>query len=221
MTSKMKKIISLGGSVIDPSELDIEKIKQFGRDVKYEEFVTVVGGGHLAREYIKAIDNESEKTKDKIGILATVLNAQIVSEIIDAKVVHPSIIGMKYAIETAKKKSQVVSSGWKPGFSSDYVTAYFAKELKVKEIINITSVGGVYTKNPNKFKDAELIKQLSWKKYLKEFVKKERWFAGESLPFDPVASKLCSKEKIKVIIVNLENFGKLMNNDEFTGTVIE
>ncbi|MEM4396675.1 MAG: UMP kinase [Candidatus Woesearchaeota archaeon] len=219
-------IISLGGSVITPSNIDIYAIKYFVKTLKEidERTIVVVGGGSLARQYINTIISEKrdfEKIKhklDDLGILATIMNAELISLLSNLEAVHPSKISMKKAITIMKKRKKTICSGWKPGFSTDYVTAYIAKQMKEDFIINITKVGGIFTKDPTKHLDAKLIKELTWNEYLEMF--DDSWIPGKNVPFDNSAAFLCKTSKIKVFITNLENFEKFVKNKEMIGTLI-
>ncbi|MEM2115702.1 MAG: UMP kinase [Candidatus Woesearchaeota archaeon] len=220
-------IISLGGSVINPNLLDIYAIKYFGDTIKKidERAIIVVGGGSLARQYINSILIEKKESLskvkerlDRIGILATIINAELVSILTNIDVIHPYIISMKKAISIIKRHKRIISSGWKPGFSTDYVSSYIASKLKEKMIINITKVGGVYTKDPTKYLDAKLIKELLWDEFLEMF--DEDWFPGKNIPFDYNAAVLCKAKKMRVLITNLEGFEKFIKNKEIVGTLI-
>ncbi|GAG25334.1 unnamed protein product, partial [marine sediment metagenome] len=119
------------------------------------------------------------------------------------------------------KKKILFAGGWKPGWSTDYDAVLLAKNLCVNEIINITNTDYVYDKDPNKFKDAKPIKEISWKKFRK--LVGDRWKAGLCMPFDPIAVKEAEKLKLKVIVLgkDLKNLKNFLNNKKFEGTIIK
>src|ERR1035437_10164295 len=81
-----KIIISLGGSLIVPNDIDIEFLKEF-KDLiisqinKGKKFIIITGGGRTARKYqdaLKEISAPSLDHSDLLGIYCTRLNAEFV-----------------------------------------------------------------------------------------------------------------------------------------------
>jgi len=211
MPKKLKKtiIISLGGSLVVPGEVDIGFLKSFKRVLeKYLfncKFFIIVGGGKTARTYQKAMAEFGAKTSDKdwIGIDATKMNAKIVRQVF------------------AKQKI-FVGGGEKPGNSTDYIAIKIAKKYKAKTIINLTNIDYVYDKNPGEFVDAKPFKEISWKNFQK--LVGSKWIPGMNAPFDPRASKLAEKLRMEVLIINgknLEGLEDFLNNKPFIGTIIK
>lgn len=208
-----------------PDKIDTEFIKRF-RDLilnylAKKKFVICVGGGKIAREYIKALSEfgADNNEKDWAGINVTWLNAQVVKNALGDKS-HQEVIK-----EPGKRirtdKDIVVAGGWKPGWSTDYDAVLLAKNFKSKTIINLTNIDCVCDKNPKEFPDAKPIENISWQDFQK--IVGDKWTPGISVPFDPEASKLAEKLKLKVVIINgnkLENFEKFLNNKSFIGTAI-
>jgi len=219
---KMKIVISLGGSVIVPKEIDVKFIKEFAKLIKkYKKkhrFSIVCGGGYTARIYTRKAKDFGISTKKahELGIDATHLNAKFLAMILNAKFSkeHPNEIG--------KMKGLIVSGGYKPGWTTDTDAALIAKSMKADVLINITDVKGVYTKDPDKYKDAKLIRKMDWLEFEKMFGKKIKG-AGKHYVFDPLAAQICKKENIKVIVIgkDIKNLKNVLNNKEFIGTVIE
>jgi len=227
-------IISLGGSLVAPNEIDIGFLKSFRHVLsrwlchrgsstksgqKYRFFITV-GGGKICRIYQKALLEFGAKSNDRdwMGISVTKLNAEIVKQMF-AGSAYPKLIDPVKKIKT--NKDIVISGGYKPGASSDYVSVLMAKIYGVKTIVNLTNIDYVYDKNPNKFSDTKPLKEIDWKSF--ERIVGDKWSPGTSMPFDPRASKLASKLKLKVIILNgkkLERLEKFLNNKPFIGTII-
>jgi len=220
-------IISLGGSLIVPNEIDTKFLLEFQslilRHAKRHKFIIICGGGRTARKYQEAArktGNPSSIDLDWIGIHATRVNAQLLHALLGKKA-YKRII--KNPTERVAFKEQIlICAGWKPGFSTDYDAVQLARSHKAKKIINLTNVDYVYTKNPKKFRDARPIKEMAWK-YFRKIVG-NKWNPGLNAPFDPIASKLAEKYEIKVIIANGKNLGnleKILHGKEFIGSVIE
>ncbi|MEK7664972.1 MAG: UMP kinase, partial [Patescibacteria group bacterium] len=122
---------------------------------------------------------------------------------------------------TKTEKKIMVGAGWKSGWSTDYVSVLSAKTNNIKTIINLTNIDYVYDKNPKEFSDAKSIKEISWPDFRK--IVGDKWSPGLSMPFDPRASKLAEKLKLKVVIINGKNLERLknfLNNKPFIGTTI-
>ena len=220
-------VISLGGSLLVPGEIDINFLKKFKsiieREIKFgKKFVIIVGGGKTARNYqnaAKALTKVSNEDLDWLGIHATRINAHLLLTIFRKYAYYRIIKNPKEKVEF--KEKILVAAGWKPGFSTDYDAVLLAKTYGSDTIINLTNVDYVYDKDPNKFKDAKPFKEISWKDYL-ELID-QKWTPGMSAPFDPVASKLAQKFKFKVVILNgkkLKNLKNYLENRKFKGTII-
>ncbi|MDO8663623.1 MAG: UMP kinase, partial [Candidatus Wildermuthbacteria bacterium] len=115
----------------------------------------------------------------------------------------------------------LIASGWRPGCSTDTDSTLMARRFKIKEIINAGNISFVFDKDPAKNADAKLFKQISWRDYRK--IIGSRWTPGMSTPFDPIASKLAQKLKIRVLILKgteIKNLEKAISGENFDGTII-
>ncbi len=228
-------IISLGGSLIAPKTgIDHEFLKKFRKLIiseikKAKKFVIVTGGGNTARVYQQAANKITKLTKDDqdwIGIHSTRLNAQLIKTIF-RKYAHPRINKnprTKADIREHFKNNEsiMVAAGWRPGWSTDYVSTILAERLGAKTVINLSNIEYAYDKDPNKYKNAKKIETINWKDFRK--IVGNVWDPGLSMPFDPIASKLAQKLKLKVVICdgkNIANLKKLFAEKKFKGTIIE
>ncbi len=223
-------IISLGGSLIVPDEIDWRFVKNFKKVIekhirKKYKFIIITGGGKTARKYIEAgskIDKITDEDKDWIGIHATRMNAHFIRTVF-RKYAHPRINKNPNDLEDFYnfKESILVAAGWRPGFSTDYDAVLLAKYLGIKTIINFSNIDYVYDKDPHKYKDAKIIKNISWKNFRKMIGSK--WKPGMNAPFDPVASTVAEEENLEVIIMNgknLKNLENYLENKKFKHTRI-
>jgi len=222
------EILSLGGSLVCPDEIDVEFLKNF-RDFilkwikKGKRFVIFVGGGKIARKYQNAARNlgvESQDQLDWIGILATWLNAFFVKSIFGNLAFSQVQSDPRKKIKTNKKL--IFFGGWKPGRSTDFDSVLAAKNFKAKRVINLSDIDYVYDKDPKKFRNAKPLKRISFDEFLKIVGKK--WIPGANLPFDPEAIKLAKKEKIKIVVLNgknFENLEKFFKGKKFEGTIVD
>ena len=221
-------VLSLGGSLIYPKEIDVPYLKKFHTLIlsyiaKGKRFGIICGGGSICRTYITKANEVvplQPFQNDMIGILTTRTNAQLVREIFAESAYKDVIIDYSKRIET--DKPIIVGAGWVPGSSTDKDAVLLAHMYGAKTIINLTNVDYVYDKDPRKFSDATTIKKTTWKEF-KHIVGGE-WKAGMNLPFDPIAAALAEKEKLRVVVLNgnnLDNLEKYLAGKEFVGTVIE
>jgi len=218
-------IISLGGSLVIPGEIDVKFLTEFKKLIlKHvalgETFILIVGGGVTARKYITALKSLSKTSNDDLdwmGIEATRLNAKLV-QISFGKKAHTEIV-----TDPNKKlnfnESILISGGWKPGRSTDDCAVRLAKTYGAKVIINLSNIDYVYDKDPKKYKDAKKIESISWKDFRK--ITGNKWVPGKNLPFDPTAAKTAQENKVKVIIANFKNLNNILNGRPFKGTVVQ
>ena len=225
-TNKETIIISLGGSLVAPGEIDLGFLKSFKYSLqKYldnRKFFIIVGGGKPARYYQKALLEFGAKSNDRdwIGINISKLNAEVVKQLFSGNSYPRIITDPTEKIKT--NKDIIVGAGWKPGWSTDYDAVLVANTYGIKTIINLTNIDYVYDKNPADFPDAKPLKEIDWKSF--ERIVGDKWIPGLSMPFDPRASKLAGKYKLKVVMINGKNLDRLedfLNNKPFIGTVIQ
>ncbi len=228
--NKKTIIISLGGSLIVPEEIDWKFIKKFKALIENQiekgyKFILITGGGKTARKYIEAaakVDAIANEDKDWIGIHATRMNAHFIRTIFREHA-HPRINTNPHDLEDFYnfKENILVAAGWRPGFSTDYDAVVLAKYLDIKNIINLSNIDYVCDKDPRKFPDCKKIKEISWSGFRK--MVGDKWDPGMNAPFDPIASKLAEEENIKVVIMNGKKIGNLENyldGKKFSGTII-
>lgn len=224
-------ILSLGGSIIIPGDINTNFLCKFRNLIlnhmkKGNRAIIVAGGGHVCRVYQNAAVKIVEPKKvsnidlDWIGIKATKMNAELVRAIFSKEAYEKVIDNPTKRVNTIKKI--IVGSGWLPNCSSDKDAVLLAKTYSAKTVVNLTNIDYVYDKNPRKFKGAKPLKKMSWKEM--EKIVGTTWKPGANLPFDPVASKLAAKLKLRVVIINgnnLANFKNFISGKKFKGTVIE
>jgi len=221
-------IISLGGSIIVPKEIDLAFLKGFRAMVekyisKGRRFIIVSGGGHTCRLFQRAAAEVAKLDKedlDWLGIHATRLNAHLLRAIF-RKHANPVVLKDPTSSGIVFKEKILLAAGWKPGFSTDYDTVILAKRFGASTILNLSNQDYVYTKDPLKHKDATPIKAISWKEYRK--IVGDRWDPGMNVPFDPVASKKAEQYGMTVVMLNgtnLKNLDELLSGRKFKGTVI-
>jgi len=227
-------VISLGGSLIVPHQIDWKFIKNFRELIvsemkKGKRFVIVTGGGYTCREYQQAagkITQVTNEDKDWIGIHTTRLNAHLVKTIF-RKYCHPRINKNPHTKENLNKhfaqgEGMMVAAGWRPGRSSDYACAVLGKRLGGKKIINLSNIKYVCDKDPKKYPDAKKIRSMDWKEFRK--IVGNKWDPGLNMPFDPVAAKIAQSNKMELVVMDgrdLKNLKGYFDSKKFKGTIVK
>ena len=220
-------VMSLGGSLIIPENLDLEFIKRFKQFVlsyikKGYRFVIITGGGRTARYYKESackISELDERDKHLIGVRTTQLNAEFIRSIF-GKEAYPEVI-IDYNKKLFTNKKIVIGAGFKPGTTSDFETTMWALNFGVRKVINLSNIECLYTADPNKDKNAKRIRTISWKSFRKMF-RSDNSGGGRHFPFDPIASRVAQENGITTFILgkDLNNLGNLIEGKEFVGTTI-
>ena len=220
-------IISLGGSLIVPEDIDIDFLKDFRNLIlshvaQGKKFVIITGGGKICRKYqnaAKEIVDSSNEDLDWIGIASLKLNAELLRVLFGEKA-YPKVI-IDLSKEFSLDQSIVIGSAYEPGHSTDMDAILAAKTVGAKKLINLSNTDYVYDSDPKKNPDAKKIEKISWKEY-RVLIPKE-WHPGLNTPFDPIASKMAEEEGIEVMIMNgkpISNLEKCLNGEKFVGTLI-
>ncbi|MCL2265850.1 MAG: UMP kinase [Treponema sp.] len=228
----MVTVISLGGSIVAPAQVDVEFVKNFTALIRSfietdsnRRFIFVVGGGGPARHYqsayreIAANGKFKDDEADWVGITATRLNAQLIKAVMSEWCNQEVITN---PTEVSPMTGHVlVAAGWKPGFSTDYDAVLLAERFGADMVINLSNIEKVYTADPKKDPNAQPIDKISWADF--RSMVGDEWVPGKNVPFDPIASRHAEKIGLKVICAggkDLENIRKILNGEEFFGTTI-
>jgi len=221
-------IISLGGSLIIPDQIDIDFLKAFRTLILSQvaigkKFIIITGGGKVCRRYqevAKEITDPSNEDLDWIGIASLKLNAELV-KVIFGKHAHNRVVS-NLSDHFAFEKSIVVGSAYGPGRSTDFDAVEAAKNVGAKKIINLSNIDYVYDSDPKVNPNAKKIEKISWAEYRKLIP--AEWNPGLNSPFDPIASKMAEEAGIEVVIMNgkpIGDFANYLNGEKFFGTVIK
>ena len=226
----MKKetfIISLGGSIIVPDQIDVGFVKDFRKLIisqtkKNRRFVIVTGGGKVCRRYQGAgaeVRKMSAEERDWIGIYVTQLNSHFMRMCFGKYASEKTVFNIHKKVKF--DEPVIFGAGWEPGTSTDYDAVILAKQYNAKTILNLSNIDKVYTKDPNKYKSAKPIDSISWPDFRK--IVGNTFTPGGNYPFDPIASKKAQKLGLKVVSMNGNNMPNLKNffdGKDFVGTVI-
>ena len=231
--SKRRILLKLSGEALAKDTgmgIDFDKVLNIAEVIKESinkdiELSIVVGGGNFWRGRSNTMMDSC--TSDHIGMLATAMNALAVGDAlrqvgIDVRVmtsVEMKEIAEPYIRDKAIKnlnKGRVVVFGCgigSPFFSTDTAAALRAAEIDADIILKATNVDYVYTKDPRKYDDYEIIKETSHLRVIKD----------ELRVMDLTSISLCMDNNIPIRIFNLnklDNLKKAIKGEEL-GTIIK
>lgn len=226
-------VIKVGGSLLlsKQNKINHEFVSQFCQIIKeetyFEQIVIVCGGGSLAREYITFLRNKgtNEALCDLIGIDISRLNSNIIKACLKDKVypiVPKCLEDLSLALQFGKI---IIMGGIQPGQSTTSVAMEVAEFIGATEVLILTDVPGIFDKDPDKYRDAKLMKKLTYDKLHDLLIKSSsstQSAAGEYRIFDIVSLQIIKRSKIEVIITsghNLDEFRKFwIENKQINGT---
>ena len=195
---------------------EIKEVKNAGYEI-----ALVIGGGNFIRGVSAAKDGIIKRTSgDYMGMLATVINAVAMQEALERDNVPVRVqsaikmeeIAENFIVRRAIRhleKGRVVifaAGTGNPFFTTDTAGVLRASEIGAGMIIKATKVDGIYDKDPNKYPDAKLLKEISYEEALKEHIK----------VMDDTAIALAKENKLPIVVCNMFKRGnllKILQND--------
>jgi len=224
----MKLVLKFGGSVLlKDEEIDTKIIKRYALIIdqisQKHKINIVVGGGNLARKYIKALENlgAPESFKDLAGIEISRINAQIFITALKDRAYPVPPKSFDEVIRALSSGKIVVCGGMFPGQSTNAVASFIAEEMKADQLINITDVDYVYTDDPKLNPDVEPIEEIKIDDFI-DLIMKNPGGAGTYKLFDITAAQIIKRSRILLKFVSgrdPENILKAVNNER-VGTVV-
>ena len=226
-------IISVGGSLIVPDQIDTDFLSRFKALIEDKirqgfSFAIIAGGGKTARRYqeaASAVANLSPHDLDWIGIHSTRLNGHLLRTIFH-EVAHPVMITNPDEVQDIPLEVPIiVAAGYRPGASTDLRAVQIAKNLGAKRLVNLSNIDYAYTADPKSPPAGgpmpEKIEKISWTDFRKLIP--AEWDPGLSSPFDPIAAKEAEALDLEVAIINgahLDRFSAYLADQPFEGTII-
>lgn len=230
MTTTETIIMSVGGSLIVPDQIDITFLKTLKTLVTHEatnngrRFIIIAGGGKTARRYQDAAGEVTELTRDDLdwlGIHSTHLNGHLLRTIFRDIAYHIMIKNPDEVLDVPEQYRVIIAAGYRPGCSTDLRAVQIAEKIGAKTVINLSNTDYVYTDNPHTNPAAEKIEDITWVEFRKLIP--DEWAPGLSAPFDPVAAKVAERDGIEVAQLNglkLESLEDYLAGRPFIGTRI-
>lgn len=201
-------------SSIRPIAQKLIDIKKLGIEVS-----VVIGGGNIRRHRDNVDSGIPRHISDQIGICATVMNATVLVQAInalwgDAVCLSAGSIVTPHLSElyTANKGHQYLSEGkivvCAGGTGHCYATTdsgatVRALELECDMLIKWTKVDGIYSKDPMKFDDAERFDTITYKNALN---------LGVNI-MDHSAIALAMDNKLPIFVCKIEEINNILDDD--------
>jgi uridylate kinase len=223
----MRLVVRIGGSVVasPPNTELMSKYADLIKTVEAQghEVAVVLGGGALAREFIKiAKDLGLEmQAQDEIAISCSRLFAQLFLKKLGDFGCSKVAITLDDAQACLAEGKIVVMGGLKPGITTDAVAALVAERISADLLVKGTDQEGVYNKDPRSNPDATKLDSLTFDEFSKIFEGSVHK-AGIHQIIDPEAIKVLKRHRVKLIVVNgfePENILAAVNGEK-VGTII-
>jgi uridylate kinase len=186
----------------------------------------VVGGGNIFRGVAAAAQKMDRVTADHMGMLATVINALALSDALEQIGAHTRVMSAiemhqvaepyirRRAIRHLEKGRIVIFAAGtsNPYFSTDTAATLRALEIRAEVIAKATRVNGVFDKDPLKFPDAVMYKEVTYLEVLSKALG----------VMDATSIAMCRDNKLPIIVFNLNDKGNIMRMSmgETIGTLI-
>ncbi|MDQ3556886.1 MAG: UMP kinase [Gemmatimonadota bacterium] len=168
----------------------------------------VIGGGNIVRGTTASQQGMDRVSADYMGMLATVINALAIQDILERKGVETRVLTAirmeqlaepyirRRALRHLEKGRVVIFAGGtgNPYFSTDSAAVLRGIEMEADVIIKATKVDGVYTADPAKEPSAEFIPEISFLDVI----------TRELAVMDAAAISLCKDNQIPIIVLNLQ-----------------
>jgi uridylate kinase len=193
-------------AVVDRLTDEIRSIAEMGTSLG-----VVIGGGNIVRGAMASRQGMDRVQADYMGMLATVINALAVQDLLETKGVETRVMTAirmeqiaepyirRRAMRHMEKGRVVIFAGGtgNPYFSTDTAAVLRAIEMEADVVIKATKVQGVYSADPNKHPDAEFIPDITFQEVV----------ARELGVMDAPAVSLCKENGLPIIVLNLEDRG--------------
>ncbi|WP_254546032.1 UMP kinase [Halomarina pelagica] len=206
----MRAVVSIGGSVLVP-ELDGERVAAYADVVRSllgagHELGLVVGGGRVARDYIRAgrVLDANEMALDQLGIGVTRLNARLLIAALHGRAAPTPPETYEKAAEAISRGDVPVMGGMVPGQTTDAVAAALAETVGADLLVYATSVPGVYSDDPDEHPDAIHYDEVSTDD-LVDIIAEIDMSAGSNAPVDLLAAKIIQRSGTRTLVLDGTN----------------
>jgi uridylate kinase len=187
----------------------------------------VIGGGNIMRGATASQQGMDRVSADYMGMLATVINALALQDILEKKGVDTRVMTAirmeelaepyirRRAVRHLEKGRVVIFAGGtgNPYFSTDTAAVLRALEIEAQVLMKATNVDGVYTADPRKDPSARFLPELSFQDALVK---------GYAV-MDANAFGLCKENRLPIVVFNINQSGATARvlAGERVGTIVQ
>jgi uridylate kinase len=229
MTQQEIIVMSVGGSLIVPDDIDTAFLAGFKTLIEHElesgrRFIIIAGGGKTARRYQEAaakVATLAAEDLDWMGIHATRLNGHLLRTVFRDIAHREMITNPDTIFDVPPGERLIIAAGYRPGSSTDYRAVQIARHVRAKKMVNLSNTDYIYTDDPASDPAAKKIEAISWADFRKLIP--AEWDPGLSAPFDPIAAREAETYGIEVAQINgqkLEELKNYLDGRPFVGTRI-
>ena len=204
-----EKAFGLESNTLNSLADQIAEISNLGVEV-----AAVVGGGNIWRGVTGAKRGIDRATADYMGMLATVINALALQDVLESHGVDTRVMSAIEMREVAEpyikrrairhlEKGRVVifaAGTGNPFFSTDTTAALRAAEIEAEAILMAKKVDGVYDSDPKLNPNAKRFDELTFLEVLNKGLK----------VMDSTAISLCMDNNIPIQVFNINENGNMM-----------
>lgn len=190
------------------------------------ELGLVIGGGNIFRGAAGEKGGLDRVTGDKMGMLATLINALAMQDALEKEGVYTRVqtaievqkvaeaFIQRRAIRHLEKGRVVIFAGGtgQPYFSTDTAAALYALQIKADVLMKATQVDGIYSADPKKDRNARRFKRLSFHEVLSRRLR----------VMDTTAFAMCEENNLPLLVFNLHKRGNIARavSGEDIGTIV-
>jgi uridylate kinase len=187
----------------------------------------VIGGGNILRGTTASEQGMDRVSADYMGMLATIINALALQDILEKKGVDTRVMTAirmeelaepyirRRAVRHLDKGRAVIFAGGtgNPYFSTDTAAVLRALEIEAQVILKATNVDGIYTADPKKEPSAKFLPQITFQEALVK---------GYAV-MDANAFGLCKENKLPIVVFNINQPGATARvlTGERVGTIVQ
>lgn len=171
------------------------------------EMGVVVGGGNIFRGLAAAAMGLERAVADYMGMLATVINALALQDALEKEGIPTRVLSAIAMHEVAepyirrralrhleKKRVVIFAAGTgSPYFTTDTAAALRASEMGAQAILKGTKVEGIYDQDPVLYREAQMIRHLTYFEVLEKSLK----------VMDSTAVTMAREQNIPIIVFKL------------------
>ena len=177
------------------------------------ELALVIGGGNIFRGMEAKATGMDRVTGDHMGMLATLINSLALQDALEQRNVPTRVLSALEIREVAEpflrrralrhlEKGRVVifaAGTGNPYFTTDTAAALRAMEIRADVLLKATKVDGIYTADPVREPDAELLKKVRYLEVLERGLK----------VMDTTAISLCMDNSLPIVVFNIRKPGNV------------